>query len=253
MLFLGLAVVFAGTWTYIKAEGEQISVCVKKSGLVYVIGEDFKQADCKNNDSSLTWNITGPQGLKGDKGDTGERGLVGLTGPQGIQGEPGPKGDMGEQGLQGEQGPTGSSLHLYDANGQDLGILLNITDNRAESFTLYLPGQKVRLRLSLGDDGHNNRIVSFKDNSEVYFSEQNCAGIPYSNNDNLGSQFGFLAGYNANRYFRQTTDLGTLINIVSELGYTGCINQARGVSKHYRLEEIILPFTLPIIGPLEIR
>lgn len=101
VLVLGLAVVFAGTWTFIKAEGEQISVCVKKSGLVYVIGEDFRRADCKNNDSPLTWNITGPQGPKGDKGDTGEQGPIGLTGPQGIQGE---KGDIGLIGQQGEPG-----------------------------------------------------------------------------------------------------------------------------------------------------
>ena len=102
-----LAIVFAGAWAYMKAEGGQISVCVKKGGLVYVIGSDFRRQYCKKNDSLLTWNITGPQGPKGDqgavglvgpkgdKGDAGEQGSIGLTGPQGIQGETGPKGENG--------------------------------------------------------------------------------------------------------------------------------------------------------------
>jgi len=83
-LILALAVVFAGAWAYTKAAGEQISVCVKKSGLVYVIGSDFRRQDCRKNDSLLTWNITGPQGPKGDKGDRGEPGPVG---PQGEAGQ----------------------------------------------------------------------------------------------------------------------------------------------------------------------
>ncbi|MBI4708949.1 MAG: hypothetical protein HY764_01945 [Candidatus Portnoybacteria bacterium] len=53
-----------GLWTYTRAAGDTISVCVKKSGLVYVIGEGFRRDDCKKNDKLLTWNI---QGLKGDK------------------------------------------------------------------------------------------------------------------------------------------------------------------------------------------
>ncbi len=101
VLFLGLAIVFAGTWTYIKADGQQISVCVKKSGFVYVIGENFRREECKKGDSFLSWNIAGIQGPKGDKGDTGEQGPVGLTGLQGIQGE---RGDIGPTGPQGEPG-----------------------------------------------------------------------------------------------------------------------------------------------------
>jgi len=51
-----------------------VSVCVKKSGLVYVIGKEFRKQDCKKNDSLLIWNIQGPQGQKGDKWDTGDVG-----------------------------------------------------------------------------------------------------------------------------------------------------------------------------------
>lgn len=87
VLFL-LLVVGTGfsAWRYTQAAGDVITVCVKKDGLVHVIGEGFKRADCKNNESLLSWNVEGPQGPKGDKGDQGD---VGPWGPQGSQGEPG--------------------------------------------------------------------------------------------------------------------------------------------------------------------
>ncbi len=88
-------VVSGGTFAYIKAEGNQITVCVKKSGLVYVIGEEFRRSECKKNDSLLSWNTAGMQGLKGDKGDMG---------PQGTQGIKGDAGDTGPQGMKGDKG-----------------------------------------------------------------------------------------------------------------------------------------------------
>lgn len=41
--FLVIVALFLGVWTYTRAVGSQITVCVKKSGLVYVIGQDFKR------------------------------------------------------------------------------------------------------------------------------------------------------------------------------------------------------------------
>lgn len=75
-----------GLWTYTRAAGDTISVCVKKSGLVYVIGEGFRRDDCKKNDKLLTWNIQGLKGDKGDKGDTGEQGIQGEKGLSGVIG-----------------------------------------------------------------------------------------------------------------------------------------------------------------------
>src|SRR3989338_11429677 len=95
---VGLAVVglTVGLWSYSRAsEGNTISICVKKSGLVYVIGTGFRREDCKKNESLLTWNT---QGIQGPKGDTG------IAGPQGPQGEKGDRGDAGAQGPAGENG-----------------------------------------------------------------------------------------------------------------------------------------------------
>ena len=70
-------------WKYTQAEGDMITVCVKKDGIMHVIGGEFKRADCKQNESLLSWNIEGPQGPKGDKGDKGDEGKAG----QGVTAE----------------------------------------------------------------------------------------------------------------------------------------------------------------------
>ena len=88
-VFGGIIVLIGVLWTYTQATGDEITVCVNKSGVVHMVGEGFKRADCKNNETLITWNIQGPKGEKGDKGDQGEQGPVGPQGPAGPQGEPG--------------------------------------------------------------------------------------------------------------------------------------------------------------------
>src|SRR6185295_4814621 len=61
---------------------------------------------CHNNESRVSWNITGPQGPQGDPGPAGPQGPAGPAGPQG---DPGPTGPQGPIGLTGPQGPPGPS------------------------------------------------------------------------------------------------------------------------------------------------
>ncbi|OGI60912.1 hypothetical protein A2641_00795 [Candidatus Nomurabacteria bacterium RIFCSPHIGHO2_01_FULL_37_25] len=99
-----------GIWSYSQATGNEITICAKKSGLVYVIGDGFRRADCKKNDQLLTWNVVGIKGDKGDKGDTGDvgpRGPIGETGPQGL------KGDKGDSGNLEELGPQAKKVTLF--------------------------------------------------------------------------------------------------------------------------------------------
>jgi len=108
ILIITIVILAFGFWSYSQAVGNEIEVCVKKGGAVFMIGEGFKRADCLKNEKLVTWNIVGPQGPqgpigltgpKGDKGDVGSQGPIGLTGQQGVQGEVGPKGDKGDVGL----------------------------------------------------------------------------------------------------------------------------------------------------------
>jgi hypothetical protein len=52
-------------------------------------------AFCKNNETPLSWNITGPAGPQGQTGPAGPQGQTGPTGPQGQTGPAGPQGAPG--------------------------------------------------------------------------------------------------------------------------------------------------------------
>ena len=119
MLVFVVVALFLGTWAYTQAEGQQITMCVKKSGFVYVVGQDFRREDCKKTDSLLSWNTAGQQGPKGDKGDAGLQGIqgeIGPIGPKGDKGSDGEQGIQGEAGLQGEKGDTGISGYTIVKN-----------------------------------------------------------------------------------------------------------------------------------------
>jgi hypothetical protein len=102
-----VAIIFAllGSWAVARAEGTMITICVKDNGKVYVIGEGFREADCRGRDQLLSWNIDGgPAGPAGPQGEPGEPGPQGPQGPQGEQGVAGP------QGPQGVAGPAGGGI-----------------------------------------------------------------------------------------------------------------------------------------------
>ena len=71
-------------------------------------------AECKNNESSLSWNQAGAPGVQGP---LGPQGPAGSQGPAGPQGEHGIQGIQGETGLQGPPGPT-SGLNFQVFSGK---------------------------------------------------------------------------------------------------------------------------------------
>ena len=213
ILFVALAVSL-GAWTYIKAEGQQITVCAKKSGLVYVIGEDFRRVDCKKNDTLLSWNITGPQG---PKGDTGERGFVGPT------------------------------LHLYDANGQNLGSLVTASDALGRYFITFLSGENVFL---VADQNANGISLHGGGQGGLYFLERDCGGTPYTN---LWANPTGATYSSGQRFFKYTTGLASSQQPLSVFDSRGCVNELPGAGEIYPLQEFSLPFSLPLAWPLEVR
>jgi len=87
---------------------------------MYMVGEGFKSADCKDNDQLISWNVTGPQGPQGLQGIPG---IAGQTGAQGIQGPAGANGLTGadgQAGATGSQGPSGTSGAQGPAGPQGL-------------------------------------------------------------------------------------------------------------------------------------
>ena len=263
-LALVLVVSVFGMWGYASAVGDQITICAKKSGLVYVIGEDFKRKDCKATDQLLSFNVSGPKGDKGDKGDAGEMGLQGL------------KGDKGEKGDSGTGGGSGSQLHLYDANNQDLGIVVDHVGNQGynsfitsiESFVEFEGSRRLGAGAHAGDPNHHYEAY-IVNNGNIFYLLPDCAGIPYSGDIASQPQNTIFIGGSTNRMFKTTDGLITRNIEVTNAGEvpghlimsylsssTGCANNPSAsyqVPSFVPLEEISLPFTLPLAWPLQTR
>lgn len=148
------AVLIVGLWTFVQAEGTEISMCVKQSGASYVIGTGFANQSCKSNEQLLTFNVTGPQG------------------PQGIQGPIGP------------QGSAGPGIALYDANNEVAAYVLDYST--PDYFTVFDPELKVIL-IAEGTSGASTDSSPGNPSELAYFLSNDCTGIPYLAVGNLGS------------------------------------------------------------------
>lgn len=273
----GAVISAAGLFAYraYSQVGGDITVCVKKSGAMFMIGEGFKRADCKDNEQLVSWNMQGPTGPKGDKG------------------EPGPQGEKGDIG---PRGPAGQTLHLFDGSNQDLGILLDaelynetLDDglfvqylNKGLPPSLYIPdkggggGGAPTFQILLMPDTKIYRtyipeaevVTLFTGlprsrtaflvtplSGGIFFEGINCSGAPFS----LGRNDRIFPGPNAlikagARYFSGSSNVGmkTAASFISESDGS-CTNTASSSPKAVTLEEVALPFSEPISWPLEIR
>jgi hypothetical protein len=194
---------------------------------------------------NLTIGAVGPEGPKGDKGDTGDtgpegsQGIQGPVGPQGIQGEQGPQGAQGPQGSQGEQGPPGpaGAIDVYDADGQYLGIYLGGT-------TFYIPSLKSTFVTNAG--GQTDRTAA------LYFESRDCieGQLLYAWRDR---QLGVYK--NDLKYYKAIGTPQEVILWQSQRGVEGgCHNvNPPATDNLIAVEEITLPFTLPVAIPLSLQ
>src|SRR3989344_6018083 len=68
-------------WQARAAEDESLTLCFRRNGLVFAVGDGFRRADCRHNERLVTLNLggglPGPEGPVGDKGPTGDQGPIG--------------------------------------------------------------------------------------------------------------------------------------------------------------------------------
>lgn len=74
ILILIITITSIGFWSFSQATSNEINLCVKKGGSVYVITQENRKPECIKNDTLLTWNAKGEKGDQGDKGDSGVSG-----------------------------------------------------------------------------------------------------------------------------------------------------------------------------------
>ena len=81
-------------------------------------------SDCRNDESPLTWNQTGPQGATGTQGPPGPAGAPGAAGPPGSPGPQGADGAPGAAGPAGPPGPAGTSgsSHAFSTSDAVIGV-----------------------------------------------------------------------------------------------------------------------------------
>jgi hypothetical protein len=86
--------------TPLAASAQVINACVKNGGTIKIVADPTQ---CSQGDTPLSWNVQGPQG------------------------EPG---TPGEPGMDGEPGSDAEVLHVFDAMGTDIGLLVSVDGDR---------------------------------------------------------------------------------------------------------------------------
>jgi len=114
----------------------------KKNGQLRIVSNPGM---CNKSEIPLSWNLKGPQGP------------VGPTGPQGPVGS---------------QGPPGG-VHVFDANGQYLGILLG-AGLSGGAIGVFVPTLSRSVTV-----GYTGMVYS----RELLFETNNCTGTPYSSSN----------------------------------------------------------------------
>ncbi len=183
--------------------------------------------------------------------DNLEPGVQGPQGPQGKKGEKGDRGDPGDPGTpgpQGETGPVGPTLHLHDANGQDLGILITAFDGTGRNFATYLPDHGVTVTFDQSVAG-----IVLGPVSPIYYPQPDCQGTPHAGITGYppGAVVAVLGGAER-KLFKFTGERSEETVFLSQLSAGGCETQSFGPGRYPVLEEVPIPFSLPIAGPLRV-
>ncbi|MDP3734982.1 MAG: hypothetical protein Q8R39_00975 [bacterium] len=200
-----------GIWTLSRAGGEEISACVGPSGLMRWLAS----GECRRGETELNWNVQGPQGL------------------------------------QGERGPAGSQLHLFDASGQDLGVLLDIDNDIRENGTGFrtdFPSLDAVFDFQSSVNPPSFIVSSNLLPRGLVFSESDCSGMPFVVERPLHDYT--VTEFDGSYYMTGgvDSDPGTAMSYFDNTGRV-CMNILPEATSTFPLVKIVLPFTLPLAYP----
>lgn len=148
---------------------------------------------------------------------------------------------------------SGKSLHVVDANNQDLGIYVSDDQSRV---TVFVPSVARRLTLeySTGNPSEKNFAS---------FASSDCTGTPYIFvSDNKNYYLTFVATAAPGKTYATKTGVQPVqFSSNSYYGYNfdtnqyGCFPSAPGGTQPnwYEAQEVQLPFTLPAAKPLSFK
>lgn len=209
VIFVVAIFIAAGFFTYSRANSGMITVCVKKNGVMHMIGQDFQRTDCKDNESLLSWNI---------------------------------------QGEKGEQGESGDRLHFFDGNNQDLGIVLEASSGGVKT---YVPALNRVVTFLIEAGRHPPFTPEIRRFGTLYYESNNCFGDGLIE-ESLADPIGLLQFDNIFFKIQVNTGATRTIRSVNESG-AGCRSIGTQDRVTFILKEVVLPFSLPLAWPPEIR
>jgi len=173
-----------------------------------------------------------------------------MTGPQGpAPGKDGINGANGVNGAAGKDGAPGQSLHLFDANQQDLGILVS-TDPTNANLIVYRP--KDDAFVSLVQIGSSKK-VNVTNATNVEYLQTNCAGPGYTD-EFSNPEVTFTSDSGNNRLFKITNAAPlTSATILSQLAPgTGCSDTVSDYLPPFYPVQEITSITFPLAWPLHV-
>ena len=262
-------------------------------------GEQGEQGEQGSKGDKGDTGETGLQGEQGIQGPQGERGLTGDKGDKGDKGDTGAKGSQGKQGEQGEPGPDGQDgtdglncwdlngnqvcddiedkniddtcdaldckgpVHVYDADGQYLGILIDYLPDYQPNF-VGIVGQRLFL-VQIFIPGHNkSTYINLRETRSqtagdilkvyIYYDDVGCTGNPYARISDI-----IVRDMNNGRFYYGVSPISNVLNINSHTDPdypSGCSDYGSpnefGVAPvlDLNIPEDQFPFSLPVALPL---
>ena len=158
------------------------------------------------------------------------------------------------------QSSTGKQFKVYDAQGQELGILISHTVPTVGVTTVYSTALNRFMFLDLEPtfsiDG------SFYNNVTTFYHSTDCTGSKYAIADdvNRNNTYDDLMPASPSAYYViPDSETPTTVSLNSEeywyaaLNKLVCIGAIRGDTQVYQLQQVGLPFSIPLAAPLHFK
>ncbi|TSC62760.1 MAG: hypothetical protein G01um101448_462 [Parcubacteria group bacterium Gr01-1014_48] len=159
---IAACVLFVGIWSFTRAQNVGVlTACVNRTGIMRLLDTTNPNNKCRRDETNVSWNVQGQTGLQG------------------------PQGEQGEKGDKGEQGSSGRQLHIYDANGQDLGIWSG-GNNNAEHIRTFDTDLELFFYFTNDNTGANYvpQIIGVGGTHKFFFFEElDCQGPIFSSSN----------------------------------------------------------------------
>ena len=154
---------------------------------------------------------------------------------------------------------TGKQLRVYDANGTEIGLLIDHGSNNTNSGTSDIIYSTALSRFIYLDPFRiANNFYRFENQTRALFQSSDCTGTPYETD--YAHNVNDLLPYSPTTYYIfHDSEQPTTINIASQgtwdpsSNHLNCIPNVVSNVQAYQLYPVSLPFSTPVAFPLQYK